>query len=203
MQAISGLWRWRRNPLCRPTDRREAWLALCAVLLVAVGTPLACWTGRTTALDVLRETIREQHKERHFAWATVEQLIPHTPDVSDVSASASPAPYDGQYRVVVFWKGPDGVSRTGEAGLEHALRPGDRFRVWTDGRGHFAEPPMSDGTASLHALLAGLVAGAAAGALIEGGRRLAVSRLLRVRYARWDEEWRRIGPDWGRTGTNN
>ena len=32
MRAISGLWRWRHNPLRRATDLAEAWVALAALL---------------------------------------------------------------------------------------------------------------------------------------------------------------------------
>ena len=62
---------------------------------------------------------------------------------------------------------------------------------------------MSARTASSYAALAGLAAGAGAVGAMEAGRRLSVRQLLRRRYARWDEEWARIGPDWGRTGTNS
>ena len=31
MRAISGLWRWRDNPLRRATDLAEAWLALAVL----------------------------------------------------------------------------------------------------------------------------------------------------------------------------
>ncbi|CAM5252441.1 hypothetical protein SVIOM342S_03746 [Streptomyces violaceorubidus] len=40
MRAISGLWRWRGNPLCRASDLAEAWVALTALLLTVFVAPL-------------------------------------------------------------------------------------------------------------------------------------------------------------------
>jgi len=40
MRAVTGLWRWRRNPLCRATDLAEAWVALVALVLIAVVAPV-------------------------------------------------------------------------------------------------------------------------------------------------------------------
>ena len=84
------------------------------------------------------------------------------------------------------------------------MQPGERFRIWTDEKGRVVTRPMSARTASSYAALAGLAvaAGGAVGAM-EAGRRLTVRQLLRRRYAAWDAEWARIGPDWGRTGSNN
>ncbi|MCZ9341509.1 hypothetical protein NGM37_27480, partial [Streptomyces sp. TRM76130] len=58
-------------------------------------------------------------------------------------------------------------------------------------------------TAATHAVLAGTGAALATAALAEGARRLVVWRMVRRRYARWDREWDRAGPDWGRTGTGS
>ncbi|AXK32030.1 hypothetical protein DVA86_04540 [Streptomyces armeniacus] len=201
MRSIAGLWRWRRNPLCRRSDRREALVSLCAALLIVLGAPVVGLTGGVLAHEELLGAAREQRAERHAAWATVQQLTTPQPGLG-----ADPEDADGEsekYRVVAYWPGPDGAVHTGTTDVGHQVRPGDRFHVWTDDQGRITNPPMSAATASSQALLAGVVSAALAAGLVEGLRRLAVRQLLRRRYARWDAEWARIGPDWGRTGSSN
>lgn len=62
---------------------------------------------------------------------------------------------------------------------------------------------MEPGAATAHAVLAGAGAALLAAGLFEGGRRLVLRRMLRGRYARWDQEWARVGPDWGRAGADS
>ncbi|MFG3255200.1 hypothetical protein [Streptomyces sp. NPDC048172] len=201
MRTVVGLWRWRGNPLCRRTDRREAWLALWAALLIAVGAPAAGLLTAAATHDALLRTAREQQHERHRTWArAVDTTV--RPGLRTDPASAAPGRDRG--RVSVRWLGPaDGKPHTGSIAVHQRVRPGERFQVWTDGRGHLTARPMSARSASSHSLLAGLAAGAGAATVLELARRLAVREVMRRRYARWDEEWGRIGPDWGRAGTSN
>jgi hypothetical protein len=49
VQAISGLWRWRGNPLRRTTDLVESWVALAALLLCLVAAPvIGAFAGAAT-----------------------------------------------------------------------------------------------------------------------------------------------------------
>jgi hypothetical protein len=75
--------------------------------------------------------------------------------------------------------------------------------VWTDERGRLVARPLDSASAATHAVLAGLGAALLTAAAVEGGRRLALRRMVRRRYARWDQAWERAGPDWGRTGTGS
>ncbi|MGW7354370.1 Rv1733c family protein [Streptomyces sp. NPDC054784] len=201
MRSIVGLWRWRRNPLCRSSDRHEALASLCAALLLLFAVPLVGLTGGVLAHEEMLGAAREQRSERHPARATVQQLVVPRPGLD-----ADPDDADGdvaRHRVVAYWTGRDGAVHTGVADAGRPLRPGERFRIWTDERGRITGPPLSEATASSQALLAGLVSAAVAAALVETVRRLTVRQLLRRRYAEWDAEWDRIGPDWGRTGSSN
>lgn len=201
VRIVAGLWRWRRNPLCRSSDRQEAWLALCAAVLVLCGAPVVGMLGGVLAHEKLLASVNAQRAERQRVWATVQQLVvARRPLDSDADESGEK---EGRQRVIAYWPGRDGAVRTGPAEVGHPVRPGDRFRVWTDPVGRITEPPLSPGTASSQALLAGLVAAVATGVVVEAGRRLAVRQLMRRRYARWDDEWARIGPDSGRAGTNS
>ncbi|MCF6524387.1 hypothetical protein HOY81_15005 [Streptomyces sp. JJ36] len=198
MRIVAGLWRWRGNPLCRETDRAEAWLTLCAALLIVLGTPLAGLAAGLAASAELNRVVAEQRRHRHPVWATTDQVLPHPVGEDGAERTAEEAGYP----VLAFWKSPDGTTRTGPATAGRPVRPGDRFRVWTDEHGSLTSAPMSASTASSHAVVAGLVAGVAAAVAVEAGRRGAVRRMMRRRFARWDEEWARIGPDSGRLGGN-
>ncbi|OEU96498.1 hypothetical protein [Streptomyces oceani] len=202
MRAIVGLWRWRHNPVCRRTDRHEAVLALCAVVLIVLGAPVVGLASGKLAHVELLDYVRDQHAERYSARATVQQLAPGDPG-SETNSGSEPREEDGLRRVVAFWTGPNGITQTGTTEVSEPVRPGDRFRVWVDGQGQVTNPPMSADSASSHAMLAGVVSAGLAVCAVEAGRRLAVRQLLRRRYARWDEAWARIGPDPGRTGPGN
>jgi hypothetical protein len=200
MHVIAGLWRWRGNPLCRRSDRREAWLALCALILTVAVAPIVGWLGASSAHVALLESAKEQQRGRHLVWATAESVQTRAPANPDPEASGQSPERD---YVVAYWATPHGSSHKGTVRTRHGVQPGERFRIWIDEEGRTAKRPMSTRTASSYAALAGLAAGAGAVGAMEAGRRLSVRQLLRRRYARWDEEWARIGPDWGRTGSNS
>ena len=198
-RAIVGLWRWRGNPLYRRTDRVEGWLALCAALLMVVGAPLAGWVGGTLAAQKLQQTVREQLRTRHPVWATADRIVPQPPSAPDPDAPIERS--GGKIRVVAVWRAAGGSTRMGTVETDAHVGPGDRFRLWVDHRGRPVPRPLSAKAASSQALLAGLAAGGAAAGLVEVARRLALRRLLRLRAARLDKEWLRLGPDPGRAGT--
>ncbi len=201
MRAISGLWRWRRNPLRRATDLAEAWLALAALLLILVVAPLIGSLVGGLAQDALQESVREQRASRHLVTATVVRKMDASTLDADPETSTG---RDMRTRVLADWTAPDGTTRHGPvmANLDtpHA---GDHFPLWTDAQGRTVARPLDSATATTHAVLAGVGAALLAIGLIEGGRRLIVWRMVRRRYARWDQAWERAGPDWGRTGTGS
>ena len=198
--AAPGLWRRRTSPLFRVTDRREAWLMLWSAVLIVVGAPLAGWLAGSQAHEVLFEAVHRQHVARHQVRATVESFVHRRlQEGADEDDSGTEEGRDAR----VYWMGPDGVTRSDVTTVSRRLHPGDRVRLWAGAKGRITAAPMSAATASFHAVLTGLVAGAAAGGAVEGARRLVLSGMRRVRYARWEQEWARSGPDWGRTGTGN
>ncbi|WP_031483992.1 Rv1733c family protein [Streptomyces bicolor] len=201
MRAISGLWRWRHNPLRRTTDLVEAWVALAALLLVLVAAPLAGSLIGGLAQDTLQESAREQRVSRHLVTATVVRKVEGSRLDVDPEASSG---RDMRTRVVADWTAPDGsVHRAAVMANLDTPRPGDRFTIWTDRQGRTVARPLDPATASTHAVLAGFGGALLAAGLIEGGRRLVVWRMVRRRYARWDQAWDKAGPDWGRAGTGS
>jgi hypothetical protein len=199
VRTIVGLWRWRRNPLCRRTDRREAWLSLWAAVLIVLGAPLAAWGASQAVHEALLRTAYEQQHDRQRTWATVQHVRALRPLDSETETVAQAH----RNRVTARWAGPDGSPHTGTIMLHRPAEPGSRFAVWTDEQGRLTSRPMSARGADSYSLLAGLAAGAFTGGALEAGRRVSVRLVMRRRYAHWDEEWARIGPDWGRTGAGS
>ncbi|MFF7451480.1 MULTISPECIES: hypothetical protein [unclassified Streptomyces] len=201
MRAISGLWRWRHNPLRRATDLAEAWVALAALLLVLVVAPVAGAVVGGLAQDSLQESVRSQRASRHPVTATVTRELDRSPLDADPETSTG---RELRTRVLADWTAPDGTPRHGPvlAGLKDP-RKGDHFTIWTDTQGHIMPRPLDSATATTHAVLAGVGAALLGIGLIESARRLIVWRMVRRRYARWDQAWARVGPDWGRAGTGS
>ncbi|MFJ4868288.1 hypothetical protein [Streptomyces sp. NPDC088757] len=202
MRAALGLWRWRRNPLRRTTDLVEAWIALVAVVLLCVAAPLVGLRTGTSADETLRRAVRAQQEQRTPTTARVVRS-------ADAPASGPrTAGSGGEERlrrsVVARWTAPDGSSRTGTVttARRHSA-PGDTFSLWTDRTGRPVAPPLRPDAARAHAITAGLTAALLTGLLVETVRRLALRRLVLLRYARLDRAWAATGPDWGRTGTGS
>ncbi|WP_340384241.1 hypothetical protein U5640_40660 [Streptomyces sp. SS7] len=201
MRAIGGIWRWRHNPLCRGTDLVEAWLALSALLLVLLVAPVVGSLIGAVAQDSLQQAVREQRQGRHEITATVVRREGSSPLEADPEAASG---REARSRVLADWTAPDGTHRHGTvlAALKTPHR-GDHFGIWTDTHGTLVARPLDSATATTHAVLAGFGASLLTAGAVEGGRRLILWRMVRRRYARWDQEWDRAGPDWGRTGTGS
>ncbi|MFJ9535716.1 hypothetical protein ACIRPX_00445 [Streptomyces sp. NPDC101225] len=201
MRTISGLWRWRHNPLRRTSDLAEAWLALVVLLLILVAAPLIGSVVGDIAQGALQQSVRDQRAARHPVTATVVRTLDRaTLDTDPETSSAR----DLRSRVVADWTAPDGSGHHGPAMAElKSPHRGDHFEIWTDLHGRIVTRPLDPATATTHAVLAGFGAALLAAGTLEGGRRLIVWRMTRRRYARWDQAWDKAGPDWGRTGTGS
>ncbi|MGN7142584.1 Rv1733c family protein, partial [Streptomyces pseudogriseolus] len=105
MRAVSGLWRWRRNPLRRATDLAEAWLALTALLLVALAAPLIGVLSGSAAHTTLQRSVRAQHQSRHLVTATVVRELDAAPPATDPELLGG----DAGSRVLARWTAPDGT----------------------------------------------------------------------------------------------
>ncbi|MER6979875.1 Rv1733c family protein [Streptomyces carpinensis] len=201
MRAISGLWRWRRNPLRRTTDLVESWVALVALLLALVAAPVLGSVVGSLAQDALQQSVRDQRQARHLVTATVVRKLHQVAPVTDPEASSE---RELGSRVLADWTAPDGTRQHGPVTTDlKSPHPGDHFPLWTDRDGRMVTRPLDPATATTHAVLAGLGAALLTAGLVECIRRLIVWRLLLRRYARWDRAWERAGPDWGRTGAGS
>ncbi|WP_328890545.1 Rv1733c family protein [Streptomyces sp. NBC_00316] len=202
MRAVSGVWRWRHNPLRRATDRLEAWLALVALLLMVLAAPVCGWLCGVVTDGALQESVRAQQAQRHVITAVVVRRVPGASNLAadpEVSSERTT-----RTTVLARWKAPDGTPRRDTvATSSRVTEPGSRVRIWTDRQGRAVLPPMDGTTARTHAALAGFGVTLIGVGLIEAGRRVIVWRMVQRRYARLDRDWAESGPDWGRTGTGS
>ncbi|MFD3464857.1 hypothetical protein ACFWWM_00525 [Streptomyces sp. NPDC058682] len=204
-----GVWRWRRNPLRRPTDLFEAWVAFAALVCVLVVAPAIGWVAGLRVDGTLQQAAHQQRQERHLVPAVVLRPAPESAVAAGASASASAdtstqrtAPHRTQ--IVAAWTAPDGSSHQGTVpAAEEPPLPGERFRIWTDARGRLVGQPLDPSAAVFHAGMAGLAATICVATLVETVRRLVVRRLMHRRYIRLDRAWAAAGPDWGRAGAGS
>ncbi|MFJ8013351.1 hypothetical protein [Streptomyces sp. NPDC096339] len=203
MWTAMGVWRWRRNPLRRPTDLFEAWVAFAALVCLLVVAPALGWVAGLKVDGTLQRAAHEQRQERHLVAAVVLRPAPEPASGSSADPSAQrTAPQRTQ--IVASWTAPDGSRHQGTVpAAEEPPRPGDRFRIWTDARGRLVGQPLDPSFAALHAGVAGLAIAIGAAALVETVRRLVVRRLMHRRYIRLDRAWAAAGPDWGRAGAGS
>ncbi|MGW2087663.1 Rv1733c family protein [Streptomyces sp. NPDC001880] len=201
MRAVTGVWRWRRNPLRRATDRREARVALVALLLMVLAAPALGWVCGVHTDDALQKSVRAQRAGRQATTAVVVRRSPGARFVTDPGTSSEHA---SQTSVVARWKAPDGTDRRGTVMTSpRRTGPGSEVEIWTDLDGRPVQRPMDAATARTHAVLAGLGATLLGVGLIEGVRQLTVRHMMRRRYTLIDQDWARTGPDWGRTGAGS
>ncbi|MFF9392404.1 Rv1733c family protein [Streptomyces griseoluteus] len=201
MQTISGVWRWRGNPLRRPTDVAEAWVCLLALLLTLVAMPVVGTVTGSAAQDSLRRSVREQRHTRHLVTATVLRTLAQAAPETDPDTGAART---SRTRVLAKWTAPDGTRRRGAVLADvKSPRAGEHFGLWTDPTGRITTRPLDSATARVHAVLAGFGAAVVVAGLIESVRRLVVWRMVRRRYTSWDRAWDRAGPDWGKAGTGS
>ncbi|MFD4511094.1 hypothetical protein [Streptomyces sp. NPDC058457] len=182
------LWRWRRNPLKRRADTMEAWVLLGAWLLTLLAGVLAGLAAARSVEDGLARERVEWHP-----------VVAHVIDRAPGSAGPGSDSAGGE-RVWarVGWTVADGSAHTGQARVPAGSKAGTPVTVWTDPRGNRVTRPVSVEEAHFRsALIGGLVGlSAAAGPFVAG--LVARGRLERRRMDRWDAEWARLGPQWGR-----
>ncbi|MER5728777.1 hypothetical protein ABT084_10605 [Streptomyces sp. NPDC002138] len=198
-----GVWRWRRNPLRRPTDLIEAWVAFAALVCVLVVVPAVGWTAGLRVDVTLQRAVREQRQERYLIPAVVVRAAADSLDGAATDPAAQrQSPQRTQ--IVASWTAPDGTSHQGTVpAAQEPPRAGDRFRIWTDTQGRVVGRPLDPSTAAVHAGLVGLAAAIGAAAFVETLRRMVVRRLVHRRYTKLDRAWAAAGPDWGRAGAGS
>ncbi|MFJ9347999.1 hypothetical protein [Streptomyces sp. NPDC101237] len=187
------LWRWRRNPLKRRGDTLEAWVLLGAWLFtLAAGVA----GGLAAARSVEGGLARERAEWR----PVVAHVLDRAPGGSGAETETESGSSGGE-RVWarVGWTVADGSAHTGQARVGAGSGIGTPVTVWTDLHGHLVTRPATASEARLRSVLIGGLVGLSAAAVPFVAGLVARGRLERRRMDRWDAEWSRLGPQWGRT----
>lgn len=182
------LWRWRRNPLRRRSDRVEAWVLLGAW---ALAVPTGVLTGLTVGSTVEGELARER-----VEWRQVEARL--TEPVPGPSPARSGAPDIERVWAEVRWSVPDGSDRTGHARVRPGSPAGAPVTVWTDRHGRLVTEPTTPSEAHVRAQLIGAILGIGAAVLPLAGGRLLCGRFERERLDQWETDWARFDALWRR-----
>ena len=180
------LWRWRRNPLRRGSDRVEAWTVLAAGVLLAVGAPAV---GTMTGMGVEAAALR-QSQEWHRTTAVLTQDAPR-------SAGVYVGTENDRVRVTVRWTTPDGATGTGKAMVEPRSQAGTKTTVWLGADGTVKDAPASRSEARAQGIVLGALAAAGTGLLALGGLWTVRFELDARRERDWEREWAEIDPRWG------
>ncbi|MER7838646.1 hypothetical protein ABTY98_22910 [Streptomyces sp. NPDC096040] len=183
------LWRWRRNPLKRRADTLEAWVLLGAWLF----TVLAGVLGGLAAARSVEDSLARERVEWH---PVVAHVMDRAPGGSGPKSEAS-----GGERVWarVGWTVPDGSAHTGQVRVAAGSKVGTPVTVWSDPQGHLVTRPVTASEAHFRSALIGGLVGLSAAAVPFVAGLVLRGRLERRRMDRWDAEWSRLGPQWGRT----
>ncbi|MDN3025801.1 hypothetical protein [Streptomyces sp. S.PB5] len=182
------LWRWRRNPLKRRADKVEAWVVLGAWLL----TVLAGVAAGLAATGSVEHSLARERAE----WRQVEAHL--TEKAPGRSGQSGPTSGD-QVWAKVTWQSADGTFRTGQVRVDPGSVAGTPVTIWTDPEGRLVTRPATESQAALRASLIGALTGLSAAFVPFTAGRMLRGRLERRRIDRWDAEWARFGPMWGRT----
>ncbi|MDH6547000.1 hypothetical protein M2162_001097 [Streptomyces sp. SAI-041] len=182
------LWRWRRNPLRRRSDRVETWIVLATWIVALAGG----WLAGQAAGVAMEDGLAARRAALHAVSATLVENADGTPALTGDGAGDT-------VRAKVRWTAPDGSTRTGVARVGLGGTTGSAVTVWIDRRGDLARTPLTPAEARLQSALTGVLVAAGTGAVAFGCGWLARLRLDRRRMRDWESEWARVAPSGGRT----
>lgn len=185
-------WRWRRNPLRRPSDVVEAWIVLVAWAVATAGAVAAGVVGAQAA----EQAVERDRAGRRPVSAVLVRTVPGSG--RDVVTGIR---YD-RVRATVRWTDlSDGKStvRTGTTDVKPTAKKGSRVPVWTDGHGRLVAAPVGAAEATTRVVLAGTGAALVTGLTVLGGGRLVRLSVQRRATEEWGAEWERVGRHWGHT----
>ncbi|NJP52990.1 hypothetical protein HCJ93_23700 [Streptomyces sp. SBST2-5] len=192
-RAVRGpgrwLWRWRRNPLKRRSDRIESWFLLASWVLTLL---IAVAAGAGVARSVEQELARERAEWRR-AEAQLTEPAPGTPRDDGRDSRAD------HVWATARWTAPDGASHTGQIRVPAGSAAGTPVTVWTDREGRQVTRPTTASEARFRAALVGATAAVGASLIPVAAVRAVRRRLEERRLEEWGDEWARLGPQWGRS----
>ncbi|GGQ15896.1 hypothetical protein ACFFKE_14570 [Streptomyces mutabilis] len=186
------LWRWRRNPLRRRTDRVQAWIALGLVLAVLSAAPAAMYAVGDTVHRHYRSTAAHEARTRDHRPAVLVHDAPRHPEPGSDEGRKT------RYPVEVRFTGPDGTARTGKTDVEPGLPADSTVLVWVDATGEITGPPLT--ADQIRSRTMGWAILAYLGVVLTGLAVHGVTGLVlhRRNLAGWDAAWADTAPRWSR-----
>lgn len=184
-------WRWRDNPLRRPSDVVEGWIALAVAVLLLVGAPVAGALAGLWAQERGRTVAGAQRQERHRVRA---EVLGGTPLALPEARDDPERPHQASVR----WLEPGEGMRTSVARVPAGSRPGDVVDVWFDAAGRAVAPPPNEVSVWQHTVSIGLCAAGVTAAAILLGHGVVRRVSLHRRMSEWERDWARTGPEWTR-----
>lgn len=177
------------NPLCRASDRAEAWIRVGLLAVFLIAGPIAAvaaggWVQQAGAAGTSTGAA-QAHPVRAV-------LLQPAGSATSLTAPAG----DILVWVRARWASPGAPARTGEVLAPRGSPAGTVVTVWLTGSGRLTAPPPEPGQFADETVLAVIVALAAVAVAL-----LAVLRLIRLflnwrRLAAWEAAWLAIAPRW-------
>ena len=182
---IARMWRTilpRRGSVARASDRFQAGVGVCVVLLALAALPVAAGFGSETYVRQQAQSA-QQLGERAQVTATLLADGPATTVNSRAGVVGNGEPTDAS------WVLADGTRRVGQVVAARGTLKGERLPIWVDRTGNPVDPPLSNAGVVIESAGVGLGLWLGALALLAACYRLTVFSLNRFRLARWQQEW--------------
>jgi hypothetical protein len=175
-----------KNPLRRRSDRIEAVVLWCGLVVALLLIPVAAAVG-TGVGNASAESAARQRAVLHEVKATTLQ---------DTANAVPSAPGDVLSRAMVSYVDANGVAREGMTSVVIGTKAGDEVTIWLDRSGNIVPTPRSGADSSTFGGTVGFLTLTGSWLLLWGLVRLARVPLDRRRAYDWESEWRSVAPRW-------
>ena len=182
-RALSG------NPLVRRVDRLEAAIAMLAIVFAIAAIPFAVDFGHTTYAA---------RAQRYAAEAATRHPI----DAIALSDSVSGDRPASSSSVHVQWFADD-ETRDKVVRVPGSVATGDHVRIWVNDKGDTTSAPRTRADARVDAVVGAVAEWLALASLCAIAVAVLRRLLDRVRYRRWDRDFRLLIDDGGGKATHN
>ncbi|WP_435405336.1 Rv1733c family protein [Mycolicibacterium farcinogenes] len=172
------------NPIIRLTDRVEAVGAVLVIILILIATAITGAIG-TAVHDSRSHLYAEQAASGHTVQARVM-----------ARTRAAVGTTGRQFETDARWPTPSG-ERSGSVVLSHPAAEGDQVEILVDPTGRQVLPPPPRWQAGVDAVSIGVAVWLVFVGVIGLAAALAQQWLMRLRYRKWDAEWRLLKSDTG------
>jgi hypothetical protein len=170
-------------------DWAEAALVLVLVIVGLVLLPVSLATGSVVYANQ-EKVSNQQSATRHGTTAIL------LADAAPTSIGTRGQVVTGTSMVRARWTLPDGTERVGPVKTDNGTTAGSPLRIWLDGSGNPAEPPVSheeavmSGVATVLAIW--IIGGCALGLVVV----IACAGLNWYRSTLWQRKWAQVEPGW-------